>query len=365
MEMKLINNLNDLEYYENDWAKLLKSSEYRMIFQTFLWNKKIVESFNRENQMKIFCFTKNDELVAIAPLRKTVRNLKVAKYDVITFLTHNRADCQDFVGTNYLKEALQMLVGYLLSNDISWNLIYLRNIPATSKTSGVLTALLDDNNISYLVRDGISCPTVPIVSPFDDYAATLKKKMLSNLRRCENRLREQGKVEIQKYDGEVDIKFITDEFISLHMKRWSVTSTPSKFNRKLHRAYYLSLFQELYDNDQLELFYLKFEGKVIAFHFGSKFNNHVLSHTPCFDPEFSKFSPSKILLFYVLKDAFERGCSEFNFLAGAEEYKSEWAKNVEKTNSIYIFRNSLSKVLYNVFFDDFKYNRFKWIKRNI
>ena len=365
IKMTIISDFSSLSKIASEWNDLLSDLPQAMVFQTYLWNSEVGNAFSRESEMNIFCFRNKGGLVGVIPLRKVSRNIIGYKYNILNFFTHNRADCQDVILNDDISECLTLFFNYLDSKKFSWDMVYLRNIPKQSSTTDELVNYFKQNKILFNTGDGVTCPIIPINEDYDKYKKSLKSKMLGNVRRCEKRLREKGELSIVKYSGEISLESITNSFIELHIKRWAETGTPSKFCKKEHRDYYLSLFKRLYEKQFLDLCYLKLNNNIIACHFGTKYKGDVLSHTPCFDPAFSKFAPSKILLFHMLKDCFKCGYTSFNFLAGASEYKADWTQVENKTINIYVFRNKLTRFIFDIFFNPDCYRILSKFKKNI
>lgn len=351
IEMSIMNDFDTLHKVQNEWDDLLHSSNNNMIFQSYLWNYEVGKSFSREPEMIVFCFRKNNRLIGILPLRYIKRDFFFFKYNVLNFFTHNRADFQDMLVKEDTSECLSLLANYLSDHDLAWNIIYLRNIPKNSPTSIELVEKFNLLNISAYTSKGITCPIIPIKTSYEQYQSTLKSKMRSELRRHENRLREKGEVSIIHYSGKDSIESIYKSFINLHIKRWGKTKTPSKFKNKQHRDYYLSLFRKLYEMKLLDIFYLEIDDKIIAFHFGTNFHNHELCHTSSYDPEYARYGPSKILLSHVINQCFKNDMYSINLLAGAENYKSDWSREQDETVNVYAFRNNISKLIFDLFYN--------------
>lgn len=363
--MSIDKDFDSIKDIEKEWCSLLNKSNNKMVFQTSLWNYEVGRSFSREKELFLVSFRKGNELIGIFPLRYTKRRLYIFSYKVITFLTHSRADCQDVIGETDINECVGIFAKYLKENNSIWDILYFKNIPEYSGYLKALQNVFNKYGLMSKLTNGVHCPTIDTSGKYDDYVKTLKKKMLGDIRRREKRLKETGEVVIQRFSGETELSYMIEELIKLHRKRWNLTNTPSKFNNEVHVKYYHNLIEALYREDILELYYIKHEEKYIAFFLGSSFNNEMLFHTPCFDPEYIKFSPSKILLLYVVKECFESNINKFNFLAGAEEYKWEWTQTQICSFNYISFKNMIAKLVYEVFYDRDAYKIFQNTKKRI
>lgn len=362
IKLSIIQDIKGFEELKDEWEKLLEQIPNRSIFQTFGWHHNVVKSFKREQEIFMFVFRKGNTLVGILPFRNISRNFRLIKFKVLEFLTHNRSDYQDVILGGFEEECFALFFDYLMKNKRLWDMLYLRNILGKSQNLKMLTHMLDEKGMDIQLQDGIVCPIIYTDKTYEEYIGKRKKKFLSNIRRCKNRLEELGPMKIVRFAGELPLNVLTQELIEQHIKRWNLTETPSKFNESAHREYYKNMFEALYLEGYLDLYYIESNGKRIAFHFGTKFNKKVCFHTPIFDPDFSKFSLNKILLINVIEQTFINNEDCFDFLAGVEQYKYDWTTQEQMTTSLLLFKNSFARNVYNMIYnpDRFKiFSRFK------
>ncbi len=88
------------------------------------------------------------------------------------------------------------------------------------------------------------------------------------------------------------------------------------------------LYEVMRDRDLLTASSLRAGGRIIAGHLSNRADGSLLYRLPAYDYAFRKYSPGAIHLRYLLRDSFERGDNEFDFLAGAEPYKLQYATHV-------------------------------------
>ncbi|HEY1086770.1 MAG TPA: GNAT family N-acetyltransferase, partial [Archangium sp.] len=87
----------------------------------------------------------------------------------------------------------------------------------------------------------------------------------------------------------------------------------------------VALFRRLRERGVLQVNSLSAGDKLLAVHFASWHDRRTTWWVPAYDPEWSKFSPGRILLEDLMKASFERKDREFDFLIGAEGYKFMYA----------------------------------------
>ena len=65
-------------------------------------------------------------------------------------------------------------------------------------------------------------------------------------------------------------------------------------------------------------------------------------YMPAGNPEYQKYSPVKIHLYYLICRAIKKGLVKYDHLRGDETYKSGWADGSIYVNSLRQFNSSLS-----------------------
>jgi CelD/BcsL family acetyltransferase involved in cellulose biosynthesis len=85
------------------------------------------------------------------------------------------------------------------------------------------------------------------------------------------------------------------------------------------------------------MYFLEFDGRPIAGHFGLTHGNRYFVPKLAFDERYSALSPGHLLVNAVARDCAERGVVEFDFLGGQMEWKARWTPLARKLHSVYIF----------------------------
>jgi CelD/BcsL family acetyltransferase involved in cellulose biosynthesis len=89
---------------------------------------------------------------------------------------------------------------------------------------------------------------------------------------------------------------------------------------------------------------LKINEQIIAAHFGLIFNNTFTFCVPSYDSRFAKYSPGRLLIYFLIKHCFDSRISYFDFGPGEETYKYEWSNNIVEGRS-FIGNSVLEKLI--------------------
>lgn len=87
-------------------------------------------------------------------------------------------------------------------------------------------------------------------------------------------------------------------------------------------------YGELARRGLLNVASLRADGKLLAAHAGSRIDGRFLYRLPAYDQVFRRFSPGALLTCRLVRNSFESGDREFDFLLGDEPYKFTYATHV-------------------------------------
>jgi CelD/BcsL family acetyltransferase involved in cellulose biosynthesis len=162
-------------------------------------------------------------------------------------------------------------------------------------------------------------PLANLVTDWETYIANLPKKYRHELRRKLRRL--ESTSEYIQYEAT-----ITDNNVEELMKDFFSLMSSSKEDKETflisdNKLFFIDIARELSKKNQFKLFFMEIDKKKIAACICFDYDNKYLLYNSGYDPEFSNLSVSLLNKALSIKDAIEKGKSEFNFLKGVEKYK--------------------------------------------
>jgi CelD/BcsL family acetyltransferase involved in cellulose biosynthesis len=89
----------------------------------------------------------------------------------------------------------------------------------------------------------------------------------------------------------------------------------------------------------LRLYFLTVNRRRIAFHYSLCYRNKLYLLKQGYDPNYAPYSPSNLLCEKVLRDAFERGVTEYDFLGAEADWKLEWTRETRPHHWLFVFPN--------------------------
>jgi CelD/BcsL family acetyltransferase involved in cellulose biosynthesis len=298
--------ISDLELA---WTDVIDSKENNTVFQSFEWNSNWMASFRPSQEQVVLAVFDNHDLVAIIP----VYSRKILLFWFYHFIADNVSDYADLVIIRHSEPLMNYLMEFLVKQFTGINkFFFFRNIALDSWAFKLWSS---------------NCASVPfsqtVISKNEEFYLknNCKKKQVKNNDRLIKRLEEKGNLKFEMFDSSHEnlSGLIENKKISLAIKNQSsILFNPS----------FKEMFKKLIDNKNGHWFIstLKLNGQVIASSINAIHGTRFYYYMPSFDNEFYKFSPSSLLLQFLLNELGSMDhIKTIDFLKGDESYKSIWA----------------------------------------
>lgn len=359
MNVNIISTYKEFLKLEKDWKNIFEKSETNNIFISWEWCSLWLKHFGANQKLLILVIEDNEEVIGIAPL------IISEGKPVVTLIGSNRADYADFLILRDRYEVIGMIVNFLIKSDC-WRQIDLKRIPESSPNFTALRDSLKELKYPYLFRENCISPYVKIKGGWNDYYKSVSKGIKQDIRTAHNKFKLAGDFSFQTYNEDT-YRTLLDVLFELHKKRQDYKVGGSLFEVQANRDFFYDLGLTFIKLGWASFSALKINNKIISVVFAVKYKGVFYYWFPAFDPEFIKYSPGKTHIYNLLKDCFEQGCKEFDFMRGDEEYKFKWANNVLVNYELKVYRNKLYlridalKVKYRSYIKDLymKYPLFK------
>ncbi len=196
------------------------------------------------------------------------------------------------------------------------------NLEAVRPDSTVQTALM---NVAEARRCEVSCKKLDISyelelpDTWDDYLMLLKGKQRHEIRRKLRRLDEAGNFSYRIVEDPAGVRAEIETFFKLFKmsrndKEMFMTAEMTSFFRSLTRT--------LAEEKMLKLFFLDFNGTPAAALICFEYESGVYLYNNGFDINFRSLSVGILSKVFSLQNSIQRGKQKYDFLKGAETYKS-------------------------------------------
>lgn len=224
----------------------------------------------------------------------------------------------------------------LLKEKLGFHLYYLHNVRSDAQVYPYLQR-------HFRPYRGEPAPYIRLTGDFESYLDSLKhfrKKQKSDTLRQIKRLSDLGKLEflvVRHYDA--DLERVVRELIA--QKKWRFASSGVK-GVLFHPGYEEFYLDQARTNPSAHISCLKLDDAVIAVHAGYLYKKRLYYLMPSYDVKFGRYSPGRVLTYYLLQECYAHGVEVFDFCIGGEDYKYEWTKDEIRETS-FVSKNIAGK----------------------
>jgi len=247
-------------------------------------------------------------------------------------------------------EAARAFLDALLEQ-ADWDVLRLIDVPQ----GGAAEALLDAAGSAGL-RSGrwasMNSPYIDLPASWNEMELTLSRHFRANMRRRRRRLSDKGTVSLDLCDGSDDAELAArlDEGLQLEAKGWKGRSGTAICQATDTLGFYTALARQAESEGRLRLWFLRLDGKAIAFHYGLQDGARYLLLKPTYDEAHGEVGPGHLLMEAVLQDCIARGLLEFDFLGPGTPWKSDWASKGRPHHWLYLFRGPRGRLVHGLKF---------------
>lgn len=339
-EIRLINTIEELKLYKEEWQEILKENENNNPFLEFDWIESWWTYFGKGNELFVLLIIENDMVLGFLPLMITNRKF----HKEITFISsYIDASYMDFIlRKNENENCINLAFDYIKTLKGNY-IIKLFGFYGDSINAQLLKRYFISKKSSYQIYNFYS----PYIKTDKDYNTYFKERSksgsLRSLKRCKNKLYSAGSIAFKKLEpNQFEMMY------QLHEKRWRKKFDFSKLTEKQHQDFYKSLAL----NNDLS-FKAHAEGlmvgeKLIGFIYGFECNRNFIYYRIAHDDDFSVYGPGKIVFEEMLNKCFNNQIDIIDLGIGYARYKYEWTDDNKIVKEFVLASNSIiAKLLYS------------------
>ncbi|MGK2927246.1 MAG: GNAT family N-acetyltransferase, partial [Lysobacterales bacterium] len=187
---------------------------------------------------------------------------------------------------------------------------------------------------------------------WSDMELTLSRHFRANMRRRWRRLSEMGAVSTDLCDGSdhAALEARLDEGLQLEAEGWKGRGGTAICQASDTLGFYTALARQAEREGRLRLWFLRLNGKAIAFQYALQDGARYLLLKPTYDEAHGAVGPGHLLMEKVLQDCIARGLLEFDFLGPDMSWKRDWANKCLPHDWLYLFRGPRGRLVHGLKF---------------
>ena len=325
MLVTVVRDMEGIASLRDKWQPLLDQSRPNHVFMTWEWLFTWWKHFGRGRELFVLVVEDKGEVLGILPLMLFI-DYRGAYERVrsLHFIGHRTSDWMDIIAIRKA-EVIRVALEYLKGCQHLWDYIDLRDVSEDSDTVAIISEIAHETGFSFEKQSTSTCPYIPTVTDWGSYyRAHVPGKVRAKLNRVINRLRALGELKVE-WSNASNLGQHLNALFAVHQLRQASRNQASMFSQEMERDFHCDLAQRLPLN-HLNCPVLKLDDKVIAAHFGFRYDRKIYGYVSSFDPDYSALSAGKVLLRYMVENCFDDdNLIEYDFLFGTEHYKYEWA----------------------------------------
>lgn len=312
-----------------DWEILLANFSRYGIQNTSVWIRSYIQYYlNGRECYFVAVRDARDELICCMCLQRTVRRFYVlSKYRRFQDLG---TGVNDFFNVpckiGHEAEAAACIVNWFKGNASSWERFRLSFIPGSNEFEKILIKHLQQTFPTVVTMDRL-CYKVDTSGTWEDYFTAERNQQLRDVRGRINRIAKSGYVVTSRIIQK-DIVYYLDDFLFHFTRRRTSKGEKNSYENASKIRLIRDVIRDGEITGKVQMSILEDQnGEVWAYQFDliDRERGIWYHYAPTFNDKFRQFSPSKVLLFEMLREAFrDPAIKEFNFMRGEADYKKQY-----------------------------------------
>jgi CelD/BcsL family acetyltransferase involved in cellulose biosynthesis len=290
-----------------DWERLAEESAN--VFATPEWLTLWWKHFGEDRPLRIHAVEGSGRVVALLPLYlwrgRAPRTLR--------FLGHGPSDVMGPVCAPADRPAAAAALEGALA-DGGWDVLLAERLASPDVLPAGLGAREVQSEGSPVLRiEGMS---------WDDYLAGKSSNFRQQVRRRERKLAAEHELRFRLSDDPDRLDADLEVLFRLHEERWAEEGSGALRERRA--AFHREFARVALERGWLRLWLLELGGRPAAAWYGLRFAGRELYYQAGRDPAFEKQAVGFVLLVHSVREAFNDGMAEYDFLRGGEGYKDRF-----------------------------------------
>jgi CelD/BcsL family acetyltransferase involved in cellulose biosynthesis len=360
LEARWISDADALAALEPLWNRVVDAAGIDHPFLEHEWIRTWWECFGADKTLRVLLVTEGGAPVGIAPLMLCEERLYGIPVRCLQLIANAHTPRTDIlVARGESAGAIYACLWRALADDSdSWDVLLLRQLPEGSPTLEALPVLAGRSGFTTGLWPADASPYVRLRGSWEAYLGGLARKHRANLRNRLKRLEAVGAVALEVVREPAEASAAVEDGFRLEASAWKGQAGTAIDCDGAVRDFYTRLALRAARRGWLRLQFLTVGGRRIAFGYSILINRTLYLLKPGYDPSYRAYSPSALLCYFVLRDAYAGGVEVHDFLGADDPWKHDWTDMVRRHEWLFVFgRSPRARVLFFM-----KFRLVPWIK---
>lgn len=313
---------------EEPWNRLLEETDNRSPFMTWEWLDSWSRQFTGDREPQILVCSEDDEILAILPLVVSVRAARKVEVRTAKLLGNGLSDLLGLLARPGREDAMASVAQCLKNGDIDWDILELGDLDSEDPFARALQTELARVGIKAELEESVQCPYVTVKTGWETfYTDQIGKKTRTTNRVKLRKLGAMGEVKFRWVVEPGDVAGALQAVRGMDERSaYHGTERRRPFDSERGHLFFQDFATRFAEKGWLSLGLLELDDAAVAYRFSFRFKGRHFDYFPGFSPDLFKLSVGRLLMTEVMKNCFEEGVSEVNFLRGFESWKEEWTE---------------------------------------
>jgi CelD/BcsL family acetyltransferase involved in cellulose biosynthesis len=355
IRIEVISELSGFKRLEPAWNDLLGRSAVDNPYLTYEWFLSWWEAFGERHDLFLLIARRGREIIGLAPLMRHTSFIPGCRVTGIEFAGAPDADYHDFIILEDREEVLTKFVRFILETE-RYPFLRLSEMPEDSPNVEVLSRILpEEKGISARKRVVATCRYVPVDAglPWEEQFRQVKRNMRADIKRLLNRYGEIGGLTLTRI-GAGDVATNLPHLYRHHVERLVKQRRQSILEDPAHREFFSILGRRFASRGWLEFLRLDSDTGFVGILYGFRYKGTVYCYQHGYNQALKQYSPGKMLLYFVLREAHANGLRQVDLLRGADSYKAHWTDLLRTNYEFTLFGKGASALGCYIWFDRVK-----------
>ena len=297
------------------------------------WLKCACDAFNISDDTKVLVIYKNKEVVGIIPYYNVEKKIAGIPTKCIELSTNLVTYHQELITTLTIKQTIEIFILHL-KKTISWDTILFKDLNTEGRTYIALTS-----NFLATTYLSESSPYLVLSDTWGELIASKPKKFRYKVNKREKELANNHSLKSIWFRGGDNCDDLINDMLHIEQHSWKVQDNMDITSRPIETLYYKHLIPYLSKHNLLIANVLKFDGIAIAYNLCYQVNGHVGQIKTSFDNSYQELSPGAMMIEEALRQYYQEGCVEFDFLGDVMPHKMAWTKKLRAHETVMVYNN--------------------------
>lgn len=366
VSIRVCRTWDELEQFREPWNSLLRANPASSIFQTPEWLASWWQAYGRNRDLFALVFADSTSaVVGIVPLYADQTRFLGMSLTTLRMVGAGSGDSDglDFItAPGYAINCTQAFIKWLAAEK-EWQVCELETLPQYSQMA---ECLFREMQGSCMRVDSTLTPNFMIDLPttWKEYVGSLDSSFRPLLTRYPRRLQSRFTVKFSRCEDMDDLKPQLQTLFDLHQMRWTGRGETGAFAGNDRRDFYYRMATAFLHRGWLEFWRLELNGETVGAQFCFRYNDTVSLLQEGFDPRYASEKIGYALKAHLLEEMIRTGARRYDFLGGADPYKSKFGAHQNNYLNLFIAGPSRLARLY-LYVQKRKRETKAWLKRKL